>query len=245
MRLEEATDVFCESFAFTRSFRYPFEVVRVGGLRILRDAVPKRHPRTQEVIVCGLQPEAAVREIEAQKLPRHFVCVAVEPGTDRDALRRSYRALGYRALSTETFFVRDLSLPIAPVTTRVSRVETKEQALHVAKVARQEQLPSKYLNCDAVRLYAACENGEPVGWVRSIHAVPDSTWVSGLYVLPEWRHHGIGRALMTKLLEEDQRSSALTSVLLASKAGSMLYPKVGYEEIGSLLIFSTLNKPAA
>ncbi|MFI5387565.1 MAG: GNAT family N-acetyltransferase [Fimbriimonadales bacterium] len=241
MRLEDATDVFCRSFAFTRNFTHPFEFVRVGGLRIMRDATPRREPRTQEIVVCGLDPGDAMRQIEAYDPPRHAVCLAMGIAAAGQAMleqKDAYKAGGYRFLGSEDFFVRDLSLPIEPPPQETKRVLTVVEAERVAKAAGARQILPDQLGGNQVRLYASWNGDSPVGWVRSIHVGSESAWASNLHVKPEFRRRGIGKALMAKMLEDDAAAGAKYNVLLASRAGSILYPQVGYEKIGVLLIFA-------
>jgi len=66
----------------------------------------------------------------------------------------------------------------------------------------------------------------------------NSTWCSNMYVRPACRRRGIGRALLAQMLRDDRARGAAKSVLLASHTGALVYPRVGYEQIGVLLIFA-------
>ena len=44
------------------------------------------------------------------------------------------------------------------------------------------------------------------------------------------------------MLRGDRKFGAKSSVLLASRAGALLYPKAGYEQIGTLLSFAIKNR---
>lgn len=241
MRLDDATDVFCRSFAFTRSIAHPFEFVRIGGLRVLRDATPKYEPRGQEIVICGLEPGEALRQIADYDPPRHFVCVITDG--DLAAGKAAYKAAGYRFLGSEEFFVRDLGLPIDDPPVQVKRVTTVQEADRIARSARTRQIPIPELEGSRIRLYAAWDGGAPIGWVRSIHLTPESTWASNLMVLPGFRRKGIGSALMLKMLQDDTVAGARQNVLLASHVGSKLYPSLGYEKIGCLLAFARPRRP--
>lgn len=59
-----------------------------------------------------------------------------------------------------------------------------------------------------------------------------------MFVKAEYRRRGIARALLTRMLRDDRAAGTAASVLLASHAGSALYPTVGYETIGALLMFA-------
>ena len=75
-----------------------------------------------------------------------------------------------------------------------------------------------------------------VGWVRSI-VVDDMTWCSNMFVIAKFRRRGIARAMMCRMLRDDGDHGAKLAVLLASHTGAKLYDAVGYEQIGTLLVF--------
>jgi GNAT superfamily N-acetyltransferase len=78
----------------------------------------------------------------------------------------------------------------------------------------------------------------PIGWTRSIRTHDDCAWVAGLFVAKEHRRMGVGRSLLSAMLDDDARFGVRWSVLLASSAGAMLYPHLGYREQGLLAIFT-------
>ena len=59
-----------------------------------------------------------------------------------------------------------------------------------------------------------------------------------MFVEPDFRRRGIGKSLLLRMLRDDRAAGATLSVLLASHAGALLYPTVGYQEIGKLLLFT-------
>jgi predicted acetyltransferase len=96
----------------------------------------------------------------------------------------------------------------------------------------------EHLTPDApLRQYVALVDDELVGWVASI-VVDAGAWCSNMFVRPEFRRRGIARAMLCRMLADDRRSGAQQAVLLASHAGAKLYPVVGYEQIGELLLFT-------
>jgi predicted acetyltransferase len=58
-----------------------------------------------------------------------------------------------------------------------------------------------------------------------------------MFVDPSHRRRGIGQALLSKMLWDDQAHGSKCSVLTATHAGALLYPRVGYERIGTLFMF--------
>jgi GNAT superfamily N-acetyltransferase len=98
-------------------------------------------------------------------------------------------------------------------------------------------LPEHLAPDSLLRPYVALIDGAVVGWVSSI-VVGAATWCSNMYVQPAFRRRGIARAMLCRMLEDDRAGGAQTAVLLASHTGAMLYPVVGYAQIGTLLLFN-------
>jgi predicted acetyltransferase len=63
-----------------------------------------------------------------------------------------------------------------------------------------------------------------------------------MYVEKEHRRRGIGSAMLAKMLRDDRAHKAKYSVLLSSHTGALLYPRVGYQQIGTLLMFAPMRK---
>ncbi len=87
-----------------------------------------------------------------------------------------------------------------------------------------------------MRVYAAMSGDKPVGWVRSIRA-GRRTWCGSMGVLPSFRRRGIAKAMMSRMLMEDRATGSTAAVLLASHAGALLYPMLGYTRLGTLRLF--------
>ncbi len=88
-----------------------------------------------------------------------------------------------------------------------------------------------------MRQYVALDEEMPVGWVGSV-VVGDHAWCTNMFVAPSHRRRGIARALLTRMLADDSASGAQANILLSSHTGAKLYPTVGYQEIGELLMFA-------
>jgi GNAT superfamily N-acetyltransferase len=242
IELHRAIQAFGEGFSTHRSLTHPFEFVSLGPLWVLRDATPRRDPRLQEILVHGVAPHEAVRILREYDPPRAFLCVIEDMDADHDGLKRQYKELGYRLLGSEPFFVGDVRSEVQTPTFPVARVMEWALAERVNKAARKQILPVHLESDDAkVRLYVALDGEEPIGWVRSVSCGRD-TFVLGLFVERSHRRKGIGRSLMLAMLLDDQRLGYEHSVLLASTAGSYLYPQIGYQQIGLLQLFCQNRK---
>ena len=76
-----------------------------------------------------------------------------------------------------------------------------------------------------------------MGRVRSVDAV-GATWCADMQVNTSHWRRGIGQALLCRMLRHDRTRYSKCSVLTASHTGALLYPRVGYERIGTLFMFA-------
>ncbi len=138
------------------------------------------------------------------------------------------------------FMHKLLTLP--PPDPRAVRARSAEHVARIAKAARMRPVTMGAADVDdaEIRLYETSLDGENVGWVRSIQAGPDA-WVSALNVRESARRQGLGTALMAALLHDDARLGRRSSVLLASCTGALLYPRLGYERMGTMLILMPIK----
>lgn len=124
----------------------------------------------------------------------------------------------------------------------ITRVLTQELADAVAKHAKYGQILPEHLTDDApIRLYAALIDDEVVGWVRSI-VCKDGSWVSNMEVRPEFRRQKIASGLLVKMMRDDRKQGIKASTLTSSKAGAKLYTTLGYQPLGTLLLFTPLKE---
>jgi len=235
-----AVEVFVRGVSFTRSFTHPYLAERVGSLWALRDAPRRRGDyRTEEWVAVGMPPEEVDGTAREQTRGRFAVCAVHATGEPDAPLRAGYRALGYRLLRTEPCMLHRLRrIPRFDAPAVIERVTDAASAERLAQATGSRQIRPEHLHPDApLRQYVARVHDEIVGWVRSI-VVGDATWCASMYVRPPHRRQGIARALLSRMLHDDRAGGAKTSVLLASHTGAKLYPVVGYEQIGTLLLFT-------
>lgn len=242
MDLPDVIDTFTLGFSASRSITYPFIVERVGPLWMMRDKPRSdaKKERNREYVALDTSAARVVKTIGRTK-PRGYVICVAHRGTKRNAgIEAEYKALNYRYARGEPFFVKEVTpIPRRKSPLPVRRVDTLEAARIVAKAARARQIDEKQITQDDpdARLFAAYDGKAPVGWVSSIRTVPTYAWVANLFVDRRHRNKGIGRALMLAMLRDDAERGITHSVLTASTAGSLLYPKIGYEQVGMLQLF--------
>lgn len=239
--IEFAIEVFVGGHSFGRSRTFPYEANRVGSLWVMRDA-PRKNPREyrkEEWIAHDVDAREADAVARRQSRGRFFICAIIREGQSEAATRTAYKALGYRLLATEGFFLQRLRrIPKSASGVVIERVRTPELAARLAKATRSRPIPEALL-ADAVpfRQYVALAGEDLVGRVRSVEVV-GATWCADMHVNEAHRRRGIGRALLCRMLRDDRARGSKGSVLTASHAGALLYPRVGYERIGTLFMFA-------
>ena len=239
---ERAINVFVHGFAFTRSFTHPYLAETLADrVQTLRDA-PRRSGgyRAEEVVAWGVPP-AELDVVAREKARGHFrVCYLLPTEVPDAEIRASFKTLGYRLGATEELMIHRLAgLAPSDGPRPIVRVTIEEEAERLAKAARRRQILPEHLTADPapMRQYVALGGSTPVGWVGSV-VVGDCTWCTNMFVEPACRRQGIARALLTRMLADDRDAGATANVLLASHAGSKLYPTVGYETLGTLYLFT-------
>jgi GNAT superfamily N-acetyltransferase len=239
--IEFAIEVFVRGHSAGKSRTYPYDVSRIGPLWVMRDAPRKnaRDYRKEEWIAYGVAPKAANALARKHARGRFFMCAMLADGEPDASTRAGYKALGYRLLATEGFFVHPLTRIAKPASTiPIERVRTPEMAERLGRMTRTRPISSDLLGNDApFRQYVARDGQEIVGRVRSVDAA-GATWCADMYVTPSHRRRGVGRALLLRMLRDDRARGSKCSVLTASHTGALLYPLVGYERIGTLFMFA-------
>jgi GNAT superfamily N-acetyltransferase len=239
--IEFAIEVFVRGHCAGRSRTFPYEASRVGPVWVMRDAARKnpRDYRKEEWIAHGVDAVEVDEIARRQTRGRFFVCAILPEGEANEPIRSAYRSLGYRLLATEGVFIQRLKrIPKLASPVPVERVRTAELAARLGKATRSRPISDDLLGDDApFRQYVALDGGEIVGRVRSVDAA-GATWCADMHVNPSHRRRGIGRALLCRMLRDDRDRGSICSVLTASHAGALLYPRVGYERIGTLFLFA-------
>ncbi len=238
--LQHAIHVFVHGFCFTHSFTHPYLVEQVEPLWVMRDA-PRRSGsyRSEEWVATNLAADEIDRLVHSHNRGPYRISYICGLGDSQNPLRAGFKSLGYRLGSTEVLMIHRLTqIPLLDAPAVIERVQTTEQAVRLAHVNRTRPvLPEHFLPDSPLRQYIAMSDDEVVGWVRSIR-VGNATWCADMFVSPAFRRRGIARAMLIRMLSDDRANGSQTSVLLAGHTGARLYPVVGYEPIGTLLLFT-------
>jgi GNAT superfamily N-acetyltransferase len=241
---DTAIDVFIKSFAYTRSFTHPIEIIPAGALRVIRDAPRQRGTRTEEIVAApGITPEAIVAQVQAYQPTNRYLLDVFQTGEVARDVNVAFTKLGYRCLSTEVLMALDLNeIPRVDAMRihAVQRVTTEEQLTRMTRVTRRHLIyPVHLAEPDTtVRAYYVERNAEIVAWGRTVLRHPDASYVAGLYTQATYRRQGIASSIMQRMLIDDANQGVAYSVLLASHTGAHLYTHLGYQQLGMLHMFA-------
>ena len=239
-----AIEVFTRGFCFTRSFTHPYLAEHIDGIWMMRDGPRKRGDyRREEWVPYGIAPKKVDQVVRKHARGHYCICAIHAVDESDEPLRKEYKGLGYRLGGTEEFMAHDLKrIPRCAAPVEVTRVRKEELAESVNKAAGSRQILPEHLVADApVRCYTALHEDAPIGWVSSID-VGGMTWCANMYVKTEFRRRGIAKAMMCKMLRDDRKYGSELAVLTASHTGAMLYPVVGYQTLGTLLVYTPKKK---
>lgn len=235
-----AIELFAQSFAYLRSFMHPVEVIEIGPLWTIRDAPGRKGgPRTEEIIVFpSSEPYEVVSQIrDYAPQGRFFLDVFQTEDESMEEINDAYKQQGYRRLRTEPLMALTLQhRPQAQTPHTVQRVETQAQADAVAKAARHQLIKPQHLieEPPVVRVYYVEKDGKVVAWTHSIRQHEAGSYLAGMYTAEAYRRQGMASALLARMAADESRAGVKHSVLLASRAGSLLYTHFGYTQIGLL-----------
>jgi GNAT superfamily N-acetyltransferase len=246
LSLPEAIDVVAAALALNRSVIAPAEVVRHGPLWIMRDAAPRaKRARNEEIFAYGASPDEVVRALRDYAPPgRYALEPFLAPDEAPDAVKAAYKAHGFRLSHSEPLFVASLGGQQAPGGGwDVRRVTSLEEAREVSlqlwgKATRKLRPEDLEGGRPAIRMYWVEYKGRAVAAARSLMPEPRAAWLHDVATAPEHRRRGIATALLSHVLSDDARLGASFSVLLASQAGSKLYPRLGYNQQALLQVYN-------
>lgn len=238
----ELIETFVQGHTFTKSRTHAYRAERIDDLWKMSDAPRKNAAmyRKQEWIAYGQLPKAVHSVVSHRSQGRYFLSVLIDRGASLEETRDAYKALGYKLLSSEFLFSHQLSrIPRRESPAEIRVMRTTNDAMLYAAEARMRLMPEEFLSPNSVwRHYLAWVDKKIVGWVSSIRTTTGRNWVSNLVVRESFRRQGIGSALLATMLRDDRKLGAQGSVLLASHTGALVYPGLGYQERGTLLILA-------
>jgi ribosomal protein S18 acetylase RimI-like enzyme len=238
--IPSAIEVFAKGFASGRCFTHPCLAEQVGPLWVIRDAERKRAAdyRNEEWVAFDADPVEVDATARRLTRGRFAICAICAADAAEGPIRTAYKSLGYRLTATEPLMMHRLKrIAKWPEPFPIQRVLSEDLAERVKQASRKRQiLPQQLVENAPLRLYAALDGKEAIGWLKSV-TVGNRNWVANVYVKPEYRRRGIGKSLLEKMLRDDRAHGSAASILLASHTGALLYDSMGYERLGTLLLF--------
>ena len=243
-RIDAAIETFAGGWCYTRSFTHPYVATRLTPQVLQLHDGPRSNPnadvRRDEFVCFGCSPSEAL-EISASAAKGNFaICFVLPVGVDDTEVRKEFKALGCRLGATEAFMDNtqahiEPTEPIIPIV----RIADQAHADAIGKAWRRKQILSRDIGNESAihRVYTIHDGEKFIGSCGSIR-VGDASWISSLYVDAAYRRKGLGTALMTRVMADDRALGITKNVLLASHTGALLYPKVGYAQLGTLYIYN-------
>src|SRR5882757_4863278 len=151
--IEAAIEVFVYGFSIGKSRTFPYEASRVGPLWLMRDAERKnaRDYRSEEWVAHDVAAQEADAIVRQHARPGFAVSVVIANDEPDQPVRTAYKALGYRLLRTEGFFVHQLrQIPdppavVSPDVLSIERVQTVERAAQLGKIVRRRPIAADLL----------------------------------------------------------------------------------------------------
>jgi GNAT superfamily N-acetyltransferase len=90
----------------------------------------------------------------------------------------------------------------------------------------------------------ALEDGAQVGFARAVTDRATFAWIADVFVLPSRRGHGLGRFVVSALLEHPELQG-LRRTLLATADAHELYRSYGFEDLADPSRFLAVQRDAA
>ena len=243
-RIDAAIETFAGGWCYTRSFTHPYIATRLTPQILQLHDGPRSNPnadvRRDEFVCFGCSPSEALKVSASAAKGNFAICFVLPIGVDDTEVRQEFKALGCRLGATEAFMDNDApevepTEPIIPIV----RIADQAHADAIGKAWRRKQILSRDIGDENAvhRVYTIHDGEKYIGSCGSIR-VGNSSWISSLYVDADYRRKGLGTALMTRVMADDRTLGITKSVLLASHTGAMLYPQVGFTQLGTLYLYN-------
>jgi GNAT superfamily N-acetyltransferase len=250
LSIPAAIDLVTQALALNRSIVAPAHVTRHGPLWILRDTNPKPgKARNEEVFAYGASPQEIVDALHDYAPSGGYALEPfLAPGDDAEQVKATYKALGFRLITTEPLFGCDIAGRSAnPSPWAIHRVQSLDQVRDIGQQiygrARRRLRPADLTDSmPAMQIYWVNLDGQAVAAAKTIRLFPDGACLHDVETLPAFRRRGIATALLNHILAEDAHAGVAHHILLASHTGAKLYPRVGYEQLSTLQIYAPVSR---
>jgi ribosomal protein S18 acetylase RimI-like enzyme len=238
MDREGAWDTFIEGFTGTAYARRVGTRFRAGPLDAVRlfDEDQPGEP-FEEFFARACAPAEAIAAVTAARtLAEHYITAL----DDRPGLVAAYADGGYRLIHSEALMLCDLaaSEPEEPGhEARLVRDAAEAERLNASDSQGITWILPENLADDRMRHYVVSVDGKLAARGRNLRLDAARGYVSRVYTAEAYRRRGLARALMRRLLADEQERGARWSVLTASGMGQGLYAELGYRALATIHIF--------
>lgn len=114
------------------------------------------------------------------------------------------------------------------------RPATPDDLRAVERLLTASGLPTDGV-ADALRTFTVAVSGEDIVGVAGLEVCRENALLRSVAVEPEWRSHGLGRALVTRVIA-DAESRGLNALYLLTTTAEHYFPSFGFEPITRELV---------
>ena len=119
----------------------------------------------------------------------------------------------------------------SPTTVRDARLRaaTTDDLVSVERLLTASGLPLDGV-ADALRSFTVAESGNDIVGVAGLEVCRDNALLRSVAVAPEWRSHGLGRALVARVIA-DAEARGLNALYLLTTTAEHYFPSFGFERV--------------
>ena len=109
------------------------------------------------------------------------------------------------------------------------RAASPNDLAHVERLLTASGLPTDGV-ADALRTFTVAESGNEIVGVAGLEVCRDNALLRSVAVAPEWRSHGLGRALVTRVIANAE-ARGLNALYLLTTTAEHYFPSFGFERV--------------
>lgn len=214
-------------------------------------------PEFDVALLYSVTPDAANATLQAivdhfrqrGRRPRIRLGPLSTPGDWPERLERA--GFVESSVSLAYFVVPETVRPIANPAVRVECAVSLEDAEHFAAVqvagfdlppdrlGWERDIARRQLTADRHKLYLASLAGRIVGAARSVRDADGATGLAALATLPEARRHGVGTALLARMIDDARLAGSHTifGTLVPDSNAAAMYARLGFVTLFTTRMF--------
>jgi len=110
------------------------------------------------------------------------------------------------------------------------RAATPADLPAVERLVTQSGLPLDGLR-DAFPTFVVAQAGDDIVGVAGLEVCCNNALLRSVAVADEWRSHGVGRALVTRVID-DAEARGISALYLLTTTADQYFPKFGFQQVG-------------